>query len=387
MFKLFFSYSSWAPLRICAGALILLGAAVSHAKVEKPQQVVFRPSSHCIAPQWSPDGKKIAIDVYKPSVESREVWVFDLSPSMQVTRKEQVLPLGVRASRLSGNKLPPVVEFSWTPDMEMLSPPYVFSSQGLNRKNFDIYADGNWITQANTGNDGQPVISPDSNYLAYTSQQKESGDIMMIDFTADLDKPVRLTNTPYATEYLPQWHPTEPRLLFIRSQKNRGQDIVIINDPKNPEKSRRDLTDWSGDEIRPHWSPDGKRVAFYSNQDNANDQVFNLWVINADGSGAKQLATDVIVDDHKGPAWSADSRHLFFVKRDLTRANPIQWINIKSNQSGIVTQETQLNSDLSAHHTSSGETMLAYTAKGFKGSKDKSWRRIFVVKFSMSDLK
>ena len=37
MFKLFFSYSSWAPLRMCAGALILLGAAVSHAKVEKPQ--------------------------------------------------------------------------------------------------------------------------------------------------------------------------------------------------------------------------------------------------------------------------------------------------------------------------------------------------------------
>jgi Tol biopolymer transport system component len=386
MFKLFFGRSFLTSLLLSVGVLVVLGATASHAKVEKPKQIVFRPSSHCIAPQWSPDGKKIAIDVYKPSSESREVWVFDLSPTLSIERKEQVLPLGVRASRLAGNKLPPVVEFSWTPDMEMLSPPYVFSSQGLNRKNFDIYADGNWITQANTGNDGQPVISPDSNYLAYTSQQKESGDIMMIDFTGDIEKPIRLTSTPYATEYLPQWHPTQPRLLFIRSQKSRGQDIVIMNDPKNPGRTK-DLTNWSADEIRPHWSPDGKKIAFYSNQDSPNDQVFNLWVINADGTQAKLLAKDVIVDDHKGAAWSADSSNIFFVKRDLSRANPIMWINLKSKKSGIITQETQLNSDLSAHYTRDGATMLAYTAKGFKRSKDKSWRRIFVVKFTMSDLK
>ena len=386
MFKLVFGRYVLTPFIMCVGILVTLGATVSHAKVAKPKQIVFRPSSHCIAPQWSPDGTKLAIDVYKPAVESREVWVFDISPTLSVTRKEQVLPLGVRASRLSGNKLPPVVEFSWTPDMEMLSPPYIFSSQGLNRKNFDIYADGNWITQANTGNDGQPVISPDSNYLAYTSQQKESGDIMMIDFAGDIEKPIRLTRTPHATEYLPQWHPTKSRLLFIRSQKTRGQDIVIINDPKDPVGSLKDLTNWSADEIRPHWSPDGTKVAFYSNQDSPNDQVFNLWVINADGTQPKLLAKDVIVDDHKGAAWSADSQHVFFVKRDLTRANPIMWINLKNQSSGIVTQETQLNSDLSAHYTSSGATLLAYTAKGFKGSKDKSWRRIFVVQFTMSDL-
>ena len=159
-----------------------------------------------------------------------------------------------------------------------------------------------------------------------------------------------------------------------------------MNDPKNPGRTK-DLTNWSADEIRPHWSPDGKKVAFYSNQDSPNDQVFNLWVINADGTQAKLLAKDVIVDDHKGAAWSADSQTIFFVKRDLSRANPIMWINIKNKNSGIITQETQLNSDLSAHHTRDGATMLAYTAKGFKRSKDKSWRRIFVVKFTMSDLK
>ena len=198
-------------------------------------------------------------------------------------------------------------------------------AKGMNRKNFDIYADGSWITEANTGNDGQPVFSPDSNYLAYTSQQRESGDIMVIDYTGDM-VPKPLTNTPTSTEYLPQWHPKEPKLLFIRSQKSRGQDIMIVDNPKDPKGSTRELTNWDADEIRPHWSPNGEYVAFYSNEKSGNDKVFDLWVIRADGTGAKRLAKDVIVDDHKGPAWSGDSSTVFYVQKDYKLSNPIMWI-------------------------------------------------------------
>ncbi len=378
---------SWLSAILTVGPSAALYISNAQADVGRPIQVAARPSSHCQAPQWSPDGRKLAIDVYNPKVEAREVWVMDLNSQFNVTREEQVLPLGQRASRLNGGKTPPVIEFSWTPDMEMLNPPYVFSSQGMNRKNFDIYADGSWITEANTGNDGQPVFSPDSNYLAYTSQQRESGDIMMIDYTADLDKPVRLTNTPSSTEYLPQWHPTKPKLLFIRSQKSRGQDIVIIDNPKKPQSSTRELTNWKADEIRPQWSPDGRYVAFYSNEKSGSDKVFDLWVIQSDGTQAKRLAKDVIVDDHKGPAWSGDASIIFYVKKDYKRSNPILWTRRDGSKSGLLTSETQINSDLNAHHKADGTTYLAYRSAGLKGSLKKTWQRIFVLKFQMSDLK
>lgn len=386
MLKNVFDRSACGSLLFSASLLASFGVSSADAKVERPTEIFSESKTHCDTPQWSPDGKQLAFETYQPKSEIRGVRIVKVSSSLSVNGSgTPVLPLGIRANRLSGNKLPPVVEFSWTPDMEMLESPYVFSSQALNRKNFDIYVDGNWITQANSGNDGQPVFSPDSNYLAYTSQQLESGDIMLIDFAGDM-QPTRLTNTANTTEYLPQWHPTQPRLLFIRSQKTRGQDIVVINDPKNPAGSLQDVTNWRADEIRPRWSPDGTKIAFYSNQDTPNDKIYNLWVINADGSGAKMLVKDVFGDKNRNPVWSEDGRYIFFVKHDLDRANPIMWVDIQSKKKGVITQETQLNEDLSIHYKN-GVNYLAYSAQGFKDSTDKTWKRIFVVRFKMSDLR
>lgn len=376
-----------------AGALLLspLQSSWAEARVSDPVEVISHvkdsrlKGAHCLAPQWSPDGQQLAIEVYRPRKDARETWIYKLSSSLGIKSSEQVLPLGVSASRLGGAKLPPVIEFAWTPDMEMLTPPYVFSSQGLQRKNFDIYADGGWLTEANKGNDGHPVFSPDSNYLAYTSQQRDSGDIMLIDFTSSSFKPRRLTNTPTTTEYLPQWHPTQPKLLYIRSQKTRGQDIVLISDVKNPKP--KDITNWKGDEIKPHWSPDGKQIAFYSNEKSNKDQIFDLWVINADGTQPRRLAKNVVVDKHKGPAWSADSSKIIYVKQNFKRSNPIFWVDVKSAKSGLLTDKTQLNSNLYAYHSADGETRLAYTAHGKVNSSDKSWKRIYVLTFRSSDLK
>ncbi|MBI3696420.1 MAG: PD40 domain-containing protein, partial [Acidobacteria bacterium] len=69
----------------------------------------------------------------------------------------------------------------------------------------------------------------------------------------------------------------------------------------------RQLTDDIHRDRQPRWSPDRKRIAFHSNRSGK----FEIWAMNADGSGLEQLTNDrrgiVIV-----PVWSPDGARLAY---------------------------------------------------------------------------
>lgn len=368
--------------------LLSLGAAFIYpsfatAEVSTPRQVADRPAAHCQSPRWSPDGKQLAYDVYDPKRDAREIWIVHLDDG---NRMEQVRVAGSsgRLDKLKG-KSPPVVELEWAPDMKLLNKPYIFSSMGT-RRNFDLYADGQWMT-TNPGNDGQPAWSPDGRFIAFTSQQRNSGDIFLLDLGGDSDKPKRVTSWPNMTELRPRWSPRQNQLAFTRSQSGkRGQDIGICDDVTKPKESMRMITDWAADEIRPSWSPDGKSIAFYSNKGRKDKKLFDLWVIGSDGKDAKQLAKDVIVDDHLGPAWTPDSSTILFVRRDYKANNPIRWVRKDGTANGVLDTGTQINSDLSIAADKKG-LRLAFRALGQTGSTNKTWQRLYIVSFAMDDLK
>ena len=290
-----------------------------------------------------------------------------------------------QAGALLGAKKPPVVELAWAPKRDLLSKPYIFSSVGP-KKNFDLFADGSWLT-TNIGNDGQPTWSADGRYIAYVSQQRESGDVYLLDLQGDIEKPIRVTPFSNSTEYRPQWGGQQNRLLFTRStETGTGQDVGVIADVTRPKETVKMVVEWTSDEIRPTMSPDGRKVAFYSNRKKKNKKLFDLWVANIDGSNAKKLANDVVVADVNGPVWLPDASKLIYVSRDFSRDNPVAWVTTDGASRGFIKTHTQLNSDLDLHV--SGERLrLAVASQGVVGSSQKTWQQIFVVEFRASDLK
>ncbi len=60
---------------------------------------------------------------------------------------------------------------------------------------------------------------------------------------------------------------------------------------------------------QPRFSPDGKRIAFLSDRD-GNE---NVWIMNADGSDAKQLSKDAS-GEFASPSWSPDGNYVLVSK-------------------------------------------------------------------------
>ena len=64
-------------------------------------------------------------------------------------------------------------------------------------------------------------------------------------------------------------------------------------------------------DAQPVYSPDGDRIAFVSDRSGSE----NLWIANADGTGARQLSRDNGMETFSSPAWSRDGRSVFVSRK------------------------------------------------------------------------
>jgi Tol biopolymer transport system component len=80
-------------------------------------------------------------------------------------------------------------------------------------------------------------------------------------------------------------------------------DIWLINADGS---GLRQLTDDPAEDGRPAWSPDGTRIVFNSNRSGS----YDVWVMNVDGTGQTRLTADA--GDNWGPRWSPDGTRIVF---------------------------------------------------------------------------
>jgi TolB protein len=201
-------------------------------------------------PVWSPDGKRIAH--IKVHVSSAELWVMDAD--------------GANSRMLTSN----------------------FST---------VLQKNNWAFR--------PAWWPDGSRLLYLSDETTK-DLMVwqVDPQTKQRRPFLTVPDGEGGLDMPGISPDARRLMAI-SFRTPGAKAQVFSYTL-PNGPWRQLTEHPEGAYDPAWSPDGSRVAYVVRNKGKHD----LWVMNADGTGAHPLTNS---GSSRAPCWAPDGQHLAFI--------------------------------------------------------------------------
>jgi hypothetical protein len=221
----------------------------------------------------------------------------------------------------------------------------------FNGTDYDIYfgqADGSGTRLFRSGA-SQPAFSPDGSRIAFRSWRPDSRGVIVSDASgANL---IALTN--FFEDQLPTWSPDGSEIiLHTRRSGDRRSELIKVNSseslgqgslltqgeyPSIGQSGQLVFKGWEAtgkglrlaglnleglepvtdlnEDTAPALSPDGQKIAFMSRR----DEDWEIYVINADGSGLERLTESPAQDGL--PTWSPDGKAIAFVSdRDGTWA-------------------------------------------------------------------
>jgi Tol biopolymer transport system component len=308
-------------------------------------------------PVWSPDGVKIAFD------DGGDIWSVNIDGS-GATALTDVLKVS------PGSSIALAIEPAWSPDGRKLAAAVrfglievfnfaVLSADGSNFAVLTSFSDNG----AGTFNDAGSDWSPDGSKLLFDAPGDSAVPSSVAPnvwvMNADGSGLTSLTNltTLGAACFQASWSPDGSKVVFASSRALDGSDaananstfnIWVMNADGSSAKPLTKFTANGANNTAPAWSPDGSKLAFESagalnGSDAANANLtVNIWVVNADGTGAIPLTklTGAGASSHV-PNWSPGGSKLTFASmravdgRDLSNAASNIW-EMNADSSGVI---------------------------------------------------
>jgi Tol biopolymer transport system component len=249
-----------------------------------------------LQPAWSPDGTRIAYVASTGGISQIFVMNADGSGQTQVTHE---------TTTTTAASWP-----AWSPDGKRIA----FTRDAPNNKSqlAVIDADGSAeaaltpVPAALLGHDESPAWSPDGTKIAFDRWAAQTQTDVWV-MNADGSGATQLTHTPDPDDggfsSVPRWSPDGTRIAFATNQDNlphdnnlSGSEIYVMNaDGSSPVRLTHDDTD----DVPGSWSPDGKQIVYgHTTVRDRDPGSFQLFAVNADGSGAHKL-----LDDAASPDW------------------------------------------------------------------------------------
>jgi Tol biopolymer transport system component len=180
----------------------------------------------------------------------------------------------------------------------------VFFSARDGHSNNQIYAmnpDGsNQVRITNdVASDVDPDVSTNGKQIVFTSNAPGNNDIFVLERSGAL---TNLTNNPANDEWA-RWSPDNKQIVFDSNREGRVFEVYVMNADGSGVTR---LTDAPVLSRYPSWSPNGKEIVFRHGID--------IYVMNADGSGAPtRLTTEVAPSFAQMPVFSPDGRYVAFM--------------------------------------------------------------------------
>ncbi len=274
-----------------------------------------------------------ALDGSNASVKITNIWL---------TQGSNAVPL-TNLSKTNTDSLGPV----WSPDgrkITFTSRRALDGSDAVNTNStFNIWvmnADGSGVTPltkltALGADSSDAVWSPDGSKIAFDSSRALDGsdaannastsNIWMMNADGSGAAPLTKLISKNASSVFPVWSPDGSKIVFESTRALDGSDnpnsttnLWVINADGSGVAPLTKLTVFTTTE-NPVWSPDGSKIIFQSTRaldgsDGANtNQTFNIWVVNADGSGTSAL-TKLTANgvSSVAPVWSLNGNKIAF---------------------------------------------------------------------------
>jgi acylaminoacyl-peptidase len=243
------------------------------------------------SPVWSPDGSKIA---YRSNGQDERVKLF-------------VLYLDTKESVALTNSANAPGSVSWSPDGQSLAFTQFVSKAKKSMLTIPAKPQGaEW--------NAAPIFIDELNYRGDGGGYLPSGKSQI--FTIGLSGGTARQRTFEDKNYgSPIWSADGKALFF---SANLNEDLIA--EPANSEIHQLNLLDGSvkalttrfGPDSNPALSPDGKMIAYTGNEDTFQGyQVTNLYVMNTDGSGVKNLTAN-LDRDAGDPQWESNGKGIYF---------------------------------------------------------------------------